>query len=113
MTLSEQRRQFSKFFALLVLWAHTQGYDVAIDTTRRTTEEQARLVEQGASQTMASKHVDGLAGDLLLYEGSAYVSDGAAYAPLGVFWTGLDPGCVWGGDWSGFPDAGHFEYTSA
>lgn len=57
MTLSEQRRQFSKFFALLVLWAHTQGYDVAIDTTRRTTEEQARLVEQGASQTMASKHV--------------------------------------------------------
>ena len=111
MTLSEKRRHFSLLFAELVVWCHQEGYDVAIDTTRRTTEEQARLVEEGASQTMQSKHVDGLAGDLLLYEGSTYVVDPVAYTPLGAYWTSLDVANVWGGDWEGFPDYGHFEYT--
>ena len=35
----------------------------------RTTEEQKALVEKGASQTMKSKHIDGLAVDLMAYVG--------------------------------------------
>jgi len=50
----------------------------AIDLTRvdfgvicglRTAEEQRALVEKGASQTMKSKHIDGLAVDLMAYVG--------------------------------------------
>ena len=36
----------------------------------RTPEEQAELVAKGASQTMKSKHIDGLAVDLMAYIGS-------------------------------------------
>ena len=36
----------------------------------RTIEEQRALVEKGASQTMKSKHLDGLAVDLMAYIGS-------------------------------------------
>tara|TARA_Y100000114_G_scaffold157044_1_gene186726 strand:+ start:444 stop:902 length:459 start_codon:yes stop_codon:yes gene_type:complete len=35
----------------------------------RTVEEQKALVEKGASQTMKSKHIDGLAVDLMAYVG--------------------------------------------
>jgi peptidoglycan LD-endopeptidase CwlK len=110
MTLSEKRRYWSRMFAELVVWCHASGLDVAIDTTRRTEEEQARLVESGASQTMASKHVDGLAGDLLIYEGTEYITDPDAYARIGLYWTTMDVNNIWGGDWEGFPDYGHFEY---
>ena len=111
MTLSEKRRYWSRLFAELVVWCHDSGIDVAIDTTRRTEEEQARLVASGASQTMASKHVDGLAGDLLIYEGDVYITDPEAYAAIGLYWTTMDVANVWGGDWEGFPDYGHFEYA--
>jgi peptidoglycan L-alanyl-D-glutamate endopeptidase CwlK len=36
----------------------------------RTIEEQRELVAKGASQTMKSKHIDGLAVDLMAYIGS-------------------------------------------
>lgn len=36
----------------------------------RTVEEQRELVAKGASQTMKSKHIDGLAVDLMAYIGS-------------------------------------------
>lgn len=36
----------------------------------RTIEEQRELVAKGASQTMKSKHIDGLAVDLMAYVGS-------------------------------------------
>ena len=36
----------------------------------RTIEEQIKLVEQGASKTLKSKHLDGLAVDLMAYCGS-------------------------------------------
>ena len=35
----------------------------------RTVEEQEELVAKGASQTMKSKHIDGLAVDLMAYLG--------------------------------------------
>ena len=36
----------------------------------RTVEEQRELVKKGASQTMKSKHIDGLAVDVMAYVGS-------------------------------------------
>lgn len=42
--------------------------DFSVICGLRTIEEQRKLVEKGASQTMRSKHIDGLAVDLAAYE---------------------------------------------
>jgi len=52
-----------------------------------------------------SLHIDGLAVDLVLFNGNSPIWKTARYAPLGAFWVGLDPLCAWGGD---FGDGGHF-----
>lgn len=44
--------------------------DFGVTCGLRTPEEQAELVAKGASQTMKSKHIDGLAVDLMAYIGS-------------------------------------------
>ena len=43
--------------------------DFSVICGLRTIEEQRKLVAKGASQTMKSKHIDGLAVDLAAYEG--------------------------------------------
>jgi peptidoglycan L-alanyl-D-glutamate endopeptidase CwlK len=84
---------------------------VALDYVKRSEAEQAAMVASGASETMHSKHLDGLAADLLLYEDGAYVTSAEPYASLGAYWKTLDPANVWGGDWETLVDAGHFEYA--
>jgi peptidoglycan L-alanyl-D-glutamate endopeptidase CwlK len=43
--------------------------DFGVIEGRRSVERQRELVSKGASQTMKSKHIDGLAVDLLAYSG--------------------------------------------
>ena len=43
--------------------------DFGVTQGLRTLEEQKELVDKGASQTMKSKHIDGLAVDLVAYIG--------------------------------------------
>jgi peptidoglycan L-alanyl-D-glutamate endopeptidase CwlK len=112
MTLHDKQVHFSRMFAFLVLHAALQDWEVVIDMVARSEEEQARLVAAGASQTMDSKHRERLAGDLLLFDDEGtYLTDTEEYAALGAFWHSLDAANVWGGDWSGYPDGGHFEYA--
>lgn len=110
MSLTEQQARFSLLFAQLIQWAHTQHMTVVIDMVARTPQEQARLVNIGASHTLQSKHVSRLAGDVLLFKDGKYLQDGEAYRPLGMYWKSLDPQCVWGGDWHSIKDYDHFEY---
>ena len=49
---------------------HSTKVDFGVICGMRTIEEQRELVEKGASQTMKSKHLDGLAVDLMAYCGS-------------------------------------------
>ena len=44
--------------------------DIGVICGMRTEAEQRELVDKGASQTMASKHLEGLAVDLMAYVGS-------------------------------------------
>ena len=44
--------------------------DFSVICGLRTIEEQRALVAKGASQTMKSKHLDGIAVDLMAYDGS-------------------------------------------
>ena len=43
--------------------------DFGVTQGLRTLEEQKKLIDKGASQTMKSKHIDGLAVDLVAYIG--------------------------------------------
>jgi peptidoglycan LD-endopeptidase CwlK len=82
----------------------------------RSAERQRQLVQQGASQTMNSRHLTGHAVDIVphrpdgtlafdwpLYHKVAPVIKDAA-RELGV-------AIVWGGDWRSFKDGPHFELS--
>ena len=49
---------------------HRSKIDFGVICGLRTMDEQRALVEKGASQTMKSKHLEGLAVDLMVYIGS-------------------------------------------
>ena len=49
---------------------HRSKIDFGVICGIRTLDEQRALVEKGASQTMKSKHLEGLAVDLMAYIGS-------------------------------------------
>ena len=67
------------------------------------------LVSQGKSWTTYSKHISGLAADLLILDSAGKpVWDVKQYKPLGEFWQRL--GGIWGGSWEQI-DAVHFEYN--
>tara|TARA_R100000654_G_scaffold37971_1_gene63581 strand:- start:775 stop:1248 length:474 start_codon:yes stop_codon:yes gene_type:complete len=70
----------------------------------RTQKEQRALVEKGASQTMKSKHLDGLAVDLMAYVGSRAswelnlyddIADAMAQAAKSI-----GVGICWGAAWA-------------
>lgn len=99
----------------------------------RTRERQAQLVARGASKTMNSYHLTGHAVDLWPVDpatGKNLPSDAAfprgsaaARAADKALWDGLRKiaatmkavaaergvALTWGGDWSNFPDAPHFQ----
>ena len=89
---------------------------VLIVDTRRTPEEHEANLAAGVSWTTHSKHLDGLAIDVVPFQ--QFVLHGIQK----VQWDGMDPvwgqmgrigkaiGLRWGGDWTQ-RDLGHFEYV--
>ena len=86
------------------------GMELTFGHVWRDTYTQKHLVEKGLSKTMDSKHLEKLAVDFNLFIEGTYITDIARYKPLGEYWKLL--GGRWGGDFEGFPDAGHFEYKN-
>ena len=105
-----------------------KGYTVKITQTLRSTDYQNSLYNIGRNSkgdvigkvvTNAkgsnSMHEYGLAFDIAIYKGGVYMTGeteekGAnAYKIAGAI--GKKVGLFWGGDFSGFYDAGHFQYT--
>ena len=113
MKLSEKRIAFSELCTHLELFLLFEGVKYASDWTLRDVRTQTNLVNSGASQTMHSLHLKGLAKDYLLYdEMGSYIKDGdhPYYKMLGK--RAKELGLVWGGDWT-FNDAGHVEWSDA
>ncbi len=110
MTLHEKQHHFTCLFAQLVLEARARGLEPVIAEVARTLEQQQRYVDTGKSQTLRSKHVERLAGDLLLFRAGALLTETAEYEGMGVYWESLDPQNVWGGRWLTLRDGNHFEY---
>lgn len=79
----------------------------------RTKAEQAKLVAEGASQTMNSKHLTGHAVDLAATLSGAVRWDQPLYVRLSIAMkdaaTKLGVQITWGGDWKSFKDGPHFE----
>ena len=86
--------------------------DFGVICGMRTTKEQEALVSKGASQTMKSKHLDGLAVDLMAYIGSRGswelnlyddIADAMAEAAREI-----DVPIRWGASWT-VPNIAHFD----
>lgn len=77
-------------------------YDFGISQGKRTRAEQARMVEQGKSQTMDSKHLTGHAIDFAVYD-PELTWDFDKYREVAhAFYTAAaeyDVTIRWGGDW--------------
>ncbi len=81
----------------------------------RTIARQKQLVAEGASRTMASKHIDGLAVDLYPYY-NGKVQVGAPVAKWKEISTAMKAAAAelgfkitWGGDWKTFIDMPHYQ----
>jgi hypothetical protein len=94
----------------------TGGPDFVITDGARNLDEQRRLVEQGKSQTMESRHLTGHAIDVaaftpdyeVTWEAEPYETIAAAFKRAGEQ-LGID--IEWGGDWESFVDMPHFALT--
>jgi hypothetical protein len=117
MTLRQKQSLFLKNFALLIIWAFENGYEVTAGELHRTDEQHAFNIKAGKTKAARSQHQDRLAGDLNLFISGVYITDTAKYAPLGKYWRNLHPLNRWGGDWNkngdhkdeNFSDGNHFE----
>lgn len=77
--------------------------DFGVTCGLRTLEEQKKLVEQGASQTLKSKHLEGLAVDLVAYVGGRVSWEMPLYDKVAdaMHTAALEEGVklCWGGAW--------------
>lgn len=80
---------------------------------KRSVEEQKKLVANGKSWTLKSKHLNGLAVDFLFYINGKPVWESELYETLGRYWESI------GGKWGVIDEDGkqvdpyHFEYNHA
>lgn len=109
MTLGEQQRRFLPLVAKLIEYAYAQGYELTAGELYRTPEQAALNAAKG-SGIAHSLHTQRLAVDLQLFKDGVYLTDPAAYRPLGDFWKALDAEACWGGDFKTV-DADHFSLT--
>lgn len=88
-------------------------YDFGITEGLRTVDRQKELVDQGASQTMNSKHIGGNAIDIGVYIESGLTWEIRYYRKVAqAFFTAaieLGVQIEWGGLWESFIDGVHFE----
>jgi len=89
------------------------GPDFVVTSGKRTEEEQRELVNEGASQTMNSRHVTGHAIDIAAFDEKYNVTwEGRYYQNIAdfMFEAAEDLGVKieWGGNWQEFRDMPHF-----
>ncbi len=79
----------------------------------RTLERQKVLFQQGATRTMNSRHLHGMAVDLAPWIGGAIRWDWPPFHDIADAMKSaaieLRIPIVWGGSWQSFPDGPHFE----
>ncbi len=95
MTLLAKQAKFVRMVALLLEWAHLQGYDVTFGDAFRSPH-----VQYGHPKSLHRKR---LAIDLNLFKNGKYLDKTEDHLPLGQFWESI------GGTWGGrFDDGNHY-----
>ena len=104
----------------LVQKAALNGIKIKIISGLRTYDEQDALYSQGRTApgnivTNAkggySNHNFGIAFDVGVFEGAAYLSDSPKYKAVGIL--GMELGLEWGGNWKTMADQPHFQLRPA
>lgn len=106
-TLRQKQSEFLVMVSKLISFCAITGITVFVNEWYRTKERQAELVKQGKSWTMNSKHIEGLAVDLIILKGKEVSWNNEDYKPLGEYWEKI--GGIWGGSWK-VKDSVHFQY---
>jgi len=104
MKLSEKRVLFTRLLAELILWASSEGYDLALDQVKRS-EAEAKANAAKGKGISNSLHILGLAADLNLYIKGVYQETTEAHKKIGEKWKTMHPLARWGGD---FNDGNHY-----
>ena len=111
MTLGEKQRLFVRLVGKLIEFAYANGFELTFGDAYRS-PEQAKMNAQAGTGIVNSLHCERLAIDLNLFRDGKYLTDSAAYRPLGEFWEALGADCRWGGRFTR-PDGNHFSITHA
>ena len=113
MGLWDERVAFQKDVRKLTDYVESLGYEVIWEEVKRPIEMQAIYFKTGKSKTMNSKHLDGLAIDMVFKKNGKVIW---YLEEAGRFWESLSPKNRWGGnfdrDWTKrdkFVDGPHFE----
>lgn len=94
-----------------ILPARWPGYKVRITETKRDGARQEAVLAAGASTLKVGYHNYGLAFDYAVMDDhGVLITDGKHPVYLACGQAGEALGCVWGGRWVTFPDAGHLEF---
>ena len=105
-TLGEKQRRFVRLVGKLIEFAYANGFELTFGDAYRSPEQAKANAASGAG-IANSLHCERLAIDLNLFKLGQYLTDSAAYKPLGDYWKTLGDDCAWGGDFKR-PDGNHF-----
>lgn len=115
-TITSLHPQVAPYARSLVQRAATAGIEIKIIGGTRTYAEQDALFAQGRTKpgrrvTNAkggeSNHNFGIAFDIGVFDGRAYLGESPSYDVVGAL--GMDLGLEWGGEWSTIVDKPHFQ----
>jgi hypothetical protein len=110
--LSTYQWIFLQNFAKLVIYAESIGLKLTGTWLKRDLEIQKKMVANGLSKTLDSKHLKSVAIDLNVFKNDVLTFKKEDIEPLGTYWKSLHELNRWGGDFKGFGkdgDSGHFE----
>ena len=123
MRLSEKQQIFSINIAKLILKAEELGIGLTFGEAYRTRSQQqlyyhgykvinGELIKTNPkSKTLNSKHLSRLAVDFNFFIDGELTYKDPLLNKLGEYWESLNETNVWGGFWTSFPDAPHFQMS--
>lgn len=93
--LGEKRKLFTRLLPRLIDKMIEEGYS-------------PMLGKDGLKHMKDSLHFEGLAVDIDLFKGDAYLTGTGDHKEFGEYWESLDIACRWGGR---FSDGNHYSVT--
>lgn len=112
MSLSNYQWIFLQNLSKLIQFIESDGQKITATWLKRDYELQRKMVENGLSKTMDSKHLKSVAIDLNFFINDKYTTRKEDIEKYGIFWESLHESNRWGGYFKGFGkdgDSGHFE----